>query len=71
VTRAEAERAVAVGELPTLVIWDPWGPAGHVEVLVSPAGDTIGHGSPPINAHTIDTFDYKPGGPRFYVYDQP
>lgn len=69
VDRARAMQLVREGRHPVLVIWDPWGEDGHVEALVSPQGDTIGHGSSPINAHTVETFNYKQGGPRFYVYE--
>jgi len=65
---SQAQEYVRKGTKPVLVIWDPWGPSGHVELLVSPAGDTIGHGSAPIAAHTVSTFAYKPGGARFYTY---
>jgi peptidoglycan hydrolase-like protein with peptidoglycan-binding domain len=60
--QADLERA-----RPVLVIWDPNGDSGHVEVYLG-ANRTIGHGSPPIAAHSIADFAYKPGGPRFYRY---
>jgi peptidoglycan hydrolase-like protein with peptidoglycan-binding domain len=51
-----------------LVIWDPWGPSGHVEIYTGPGDLTIGHGSAPIKQHNISDFSYKPGGPRYYTY---
>jgi peptidoglycan hydrolase-like protein with peptidoglycan-binding domain len=62
-----AEQAARERDRPVLIIWDPWGDSGHVEVPVG-GNRTIGHGSPPIAAHSIADFAYKPGGPRFYRY---
>ncbi len=63
---AEASREK---QYPVAVIWDPWGPSGHVEWHAPRLGQprrTIGHGSAPIAEHVIETFDYKPGGPRYF-----
>ena len=68
ISRAQADRECArVNGRPVLVIWDATGPSGHVEAYLG-GGRTIGHGSQPIVAHTVETFDYKPGGPHFYRY---
>lgn len=63
-------KRVAVARAGTLVIWDPWGPKGHVEIAVNSKGSTIGHGSAPIHAHTISEMNaYK--GLAAHYYELP
>ncbi len=64
ITRAQADRE---RDRPVAVIWDANGPSGHAAAYLG-NDRTIGHGSAPIAEHPLETFAYKPGGPRFYRY---
>lgn len=49
-----------------IVIWDPYGPQGHTEIVEDKASKlTIGHGSRHVARHHLADFSYK-GRPRFF-----
>lgn len=69
-TLASAGRRVSASQAQPgdLVMWDPYRTAGHVEMLIDPkTGETIGHGSRPVDRANVRDFAYK-GEPQYYTY---